>query len=243
MRISQTVLPPWVYKKSMPDVDIDYLESDLAPTVKRAVCAPTAAANIILYHSSHGKRSLVEPMGSQDRDTFVTKLIDRLAKLMHTSRVGTNFVDFTVGLEQYYIDRGYDLDILPYTSEKPPKGEEFAPVTQDAVYSSIIGNRDSILWVGNYKYRPIKKVYERVGGHAVTMAGFNRKYNELFFHNRCAGAFKRPQLWRVETFEGNVKADSGTNFLDPLIIREEYEQVDRKNLQIVEYVICLEAKR
>lgn len=238
MRVSQVNLPYWAYKKGMPDVTLDSFESHLKPTVKESVCAPVSAANIILYLSSNGKRSLVESIGKLDEKVFITKLIDRLAGLMHTSKRGTELVDFLVGLEQYFIDRGYEVDVDPFSAN-----EELGPITSEVIYGSMIGDKNSILWVGNYKYKPIKKTYERVSGHSVTMAGFNRRYNELFFHNKCGGAFKRPESWVIEPLERRIKVLDNASFVNPFVIRKEFDPIDITNLTIIEQVFSLRANK
>lgn len=240
MKVSQVNLPYWAYKKGMPDVDLDPYVSKLRPKIREAVCAPISVANVILYLSSNGKRSLVEPMGRDDKKVFVTKLIDKLAKLMHTSRVGTEIVDFLIGLEQYFIDRGYGLDIDPFSAYKY---EESSPITSEVIYSSMLGDKNSILWVGKYKYKPIKKAYERVTGHSVTMAGFNRRYSELFLHNKCGGAFRRPESWVIESLGKNIKVIDGDSFINPFVIKKEFEAVDACNLNIIEQVFSLEVGR
>lgn len=240
MKVSQINLPYWAYKKAMPDVDMDPFVSSLKPTVKKSACAPVSAANIILYLSSNGKRSLIEPMGNADKKVFITKLIDRLAVLMHTSRCGTELVDFLVGIEQYFIDRGYELDIDPFSAHNY---EESTPITSEIVYGSTIGDKNSILWIGEYKYRPVKKAYERVAGHSVTMAGFNRTYNELFLHNKYGGAFRRPESWVIEPLKRKIKTIGGDPFFNPFVIRKEFDPIDVANLKIIEQVFSLEANK
>ncbi len=188
----RSTLPAWAYKRTMPNINSDRYSLDLKPKIESSCCGPIATANIILYLAQHNCSRLIPLSYRLDENYLLSKLIETLGKEMDTTRSGTFSDGLTDGLEKYVKDRGYKIRIksagwpysAKYKDEKVPYPEW--------IMQGVLGSYNSILWIGIYEYNSAKNYYKRQGGHAVTVAGFIRDWDELLVHDLRSSDSKPP---------------------------------------------------
>jgi len=146
--------PEWYWKEDKPDQvpcpapsgmpDFDQYQDEWI-----AYCGPVAVANCLWWYNA-------VPKGWSP-----PQLIDTLARYLHTNPDWGTYVDtMQMGLTQYFIDYGFDL--YEHTYYQPDFYE---------MEDSLKECQDIILLLGFYQWDPQYQVYDRIGGHFVTMAG------------------------------------------------------------------------
>lgn len=185
----RSTLPAWSYKRTMPNIHSGG-RLDLKSKIESSCCGPIATANIICYLAEHNCSRLIPLSYRLDENYLLSKLIEALAKAMDTTKKGTFPYGLTDGLEKYVRDRGYKIKIKwagwPYDGKYK---DEKAPYPE-WIMQGTLGSYNSILWIGTYEYSFTKDHYKRKTGHAVTVAGFIRDWNELLIHDSVS--FNRP---------------------------------------------------
>ncbi len=183
-------LPYSIYKSTMPHLSLTGWLSTLPRSVQNSSCGPTAAANIIYYLATHNCCRLIPPQGDLTLTHVQTKLIDTLARYMDTYKDGTGASDMIHGLENYVVNRGYNISIKwvgePYTG----KYKCGSVPTPNWIMRKTMNPYNTILWLGQYNHNEKKELYRRNKGHAVAVAGFNSVYNELLIHD--SARYKAP---------------------------------------------------
>lgn len=184
-------LPPLI--KSMPDycqVDSRY---GRLPGGGAQYCAPVAVSNILIWLDQHGFPDIVPGADNSCRSQYrLIKLLGSDNYMKTDKNTGTSPLDTMMGLEQYARNRGYDIEIEwkgwrdggKFSSDKPiPTLEWLAAGTR--------GLSNMIVSVGWYTYNERKKIFDRLGGHYVTVVGFNpaaKNGPTLYVHNPSFGA-------------------------------------------------------
>ncbi len=199
MKVKSTYLPTFMYKRRMPSLDSSLILDTLGNN-SLGICAPTSAANILLYLSK-AKAQLVSSSFDDTKHTIGSNLVEILTSDMHTTKAGTNIEPFIDGLEKYVKDRRYKIKICWigyfYQGKRKLKDE----TDLELIMKKTIGTSNSILWLGEYKYNKKDKTYTRVTGHAVTIAGFNTGLNGFLVHDP-AESYSTPRTLLLKRIEG-----------------------------------------
>ncbi len=169
-------------------------------------CAPVAISNALIWFHEHGFPNLAPPKDCIPRSQF--EMIKNLGsgKYMKTDKeTGTSPLETMEGLEKYVRDRGYDIAV---EWKGWREGGKFASPEQtptlEWLANSVTGPSNIVISVGWYKFDPKKKMYDRLGGHYVTVVGVDTKDKKgpiLFIHNPSFGTdpgkTPKPQVCRL----------------------------------------------
>lgn len=160
----------------------------------KVFCGPVAASNSLVWLAQHGYPKLLPTMevksdngnGLSDGDPKVAAQKAAQIELIRTlgspdfmeteGRDGTSATRLMRGLKKYVTSRGYEIEKLEYrgwsninktfkfTSEQP---------TLEWMKENI-AHPGAAAWlnIGWYKYDPATKVYQRTGGHWITLVGY-----------------------------------------------------------------------
>ena len=224
-------LPYWAYKRTIPNLCEDKRFTDLKTKVLNASCAPTAAANIISYLAHTNRARLLPPQGNYSKAYIHTKLIETLIKNMNTGEQGTFDYDIIAGFEKYVLDRGYKIKISCEGKSFPKKYVKSSSVNPQWVMQGTLGPSNAILGTVRYKYNPKSDSYKKLGGHAITVAGFNMAYSELFIRDPASS--KKNIICELI----NLKDIRPSNRDGGYYLRR-YD--DGKQIDVIEDAICFE---
>jgi hypothetical protein len=203
-----TPLPPLI--KSMPDFcQLDQRYGRL-PGGGVQYCAPVAVSNILIWLDQNGFPNIVPGRDGSSRVQY--RLIKTLGSdvYMRTDRnTGTSPLDTMMGLERYALDRGYTIHIEWKGWRDGGKFVHSDPTPSLAwLAEGAKGLSNMIISVGWYTYDPRKKVYERLGGHYVTVVGIDTAAKDgplLYIHNPSFGRGPakdaKPEVCRLTAIE------------------------------------------
>lgn len=171
-------------------------------------CGPVSVSNVIIHLAKKSFQMIVSPMGKLDELSARFKLIDQLAKHMKTDDISGTFPDNLVeGLEKYLRGRGYKTQFSDWVGWD---WEDCGKCVPDfgKVPEGVLGSSNTILELGWYKSKPGDIRYERVDGHFVTVAGFNRTSNnkcELIIHDPSLRSKHTPKLCTISLVPPHIK--------------------------------------
>ena len=179
-------LPYYSYKTGMPNLRTDKSPIFFNRKIAHSCCGPTSTANALLYLASRNRRALAPPMDSEDERVAEYRLVEKLAKYMETGTTGTDVEGLISGIHRYVYECGYRAHVEwqgIHHIGRPKAGYRPEP---EWIMENSLGDNNSILWIGSYKHNPNTDTYRRKTGHAATVAGFNRAYDELLVHDPSA---------------------------------------------------------
>lgn len=144
------------------------------PDRGRYWCGPTAFANVLLAMDRRGFDDLVP--GDRDSKAQQLRLLEELgsAKYLSTKEAGTGPITAMRGIQKFVQGRGYRASIQ---WEGWRNGGEFAKaaaVDQHWLQEGLLDDSAVVINVGWYKLDPVNRLYTRVGGHYMTVAGYDR---------------------------------------------------------------------
>lgn len=209
---------------------------DLLQTLKAAnfdgegkeYCAPVAVSNSLMWLGNHGYPRLLPQVNGNARDTQIELVrILASAEMMNTGPIsgrqgGTTPDGLVKGVSKYVESCGYKCKLIEcqgwrYVSkEYNPK---LAPPNLDWIKSALVNAHTGVWWdIGWYRSGKESGVYERIGGHWLTLVGYRedkRNPNNpgvFILHDPALRAGKSParenvRLKRIEagSLVGNKK--------------------------------------
>jgi hypothetical protein len=118
---------------------------------------------------------------------------------------GTSPLETMEGLERYVRDRGYDIGVEWKGWRDGGRFASPEPIPSlDWLVNSTRGSSNLVISVGWYTYDYKKKMYDRLGGHYVTVVGVdlkNKKGPTIYIHNPSFGTepgkTPKPQVCRL----------------------------------------------
>ena len=104
---------------------------------------------------------------------------------MHTTKTGTYITGIIDGVKQYVKDRGYEISIKWAGKGYEGRFKVSGDPSPELIMKESLGSHNAILSLHRYKFLPRKTVFrqKQTAGHAVSVAGFNRKFPELLIHD------------------------------------------------------------
>lgn len=161
---------------------------DLMQTLKQAkflgggkkFCAPVAASNALVWLGNHGYPNLL-PNSLTDPTAAQVKMVHLLAseKMMNTGeRGGTGPRRLIRGINHYVESCGYRCSKIVYQGWRTvPKEYRHKQQVPDLEWmkNECANNRSAVLWnIGWYKAGGNGGEFERLGGHWLTLVGYER---------------------------------------------------------------------
>lgn len=157
----------------------DLCQADKAARLPRGgkgFCAPVAVSNSLVWLARNGYPDLL-PKNANRRMTQpqLAALLGKPGYMDTSGDLGTSPTDLLTGVSRFLGERGYVYEYLAYQGwrEHPAamSGKSETPEI-DWIKDGLVG--DSAVWlnVGWYAYDPMTEIYERVGGHWVTLVGY-----------------------------------------------------------------------
>ena len=193
MRIDR--LPPYLYKSSMPNLCQTETRSDILRAQGPTWCGPVGGSNFLVSLARNNFQMLIPPMGKLNELEAQSRLIDRLVGYMKTNTdEGTQTADLIDGLKRYARERGYRVQATwDGWDTEDEYLRDFVPEPLDAMFS-VLGTSNTILQLGWCKHDPNTSLYERVGGHFVTVAGLRQLARELIIHDPSSRSKSVPKF-------------------------------------------------
>lgn len=162
----------------------DYTQTDPAyggfPGGGTQYCAPVSVSNSLMWLSDNGFPNLIPQSGDRQRDQFDVAYLLGSSVYMNTSLIsGTGANNLCIGLKQYILDKGYTYNRLEvrgwrYIYQEFDTGEDIPNLHW--VKLGIQGNGSVWLNVGFYTYDSVTDKYSRIGGHWITLVGYDQDY-------------------------------------------------------------------
>lgn len=188
----------------VPDLcQTDPLFADL-PQGGRSLCGPTAFVNILLALSagSHG----ADGSAGGDQSARALELLELLVdRYLLVTPEGISPLRAMEGIERYLADHGYQSRIEWRGWRRGGRFATSQEIDPDWLCRSILGHSWAILNVGWYRRNPAGDLYQRFGGHWVTLVGYRKAGDDLLLlvHDpaRRSGAGKvthEVRLCRIE---------------------------------------------
>ena len=177
-----------VKQDNMPDV------CQVDPRVEALVedggnmCAPAAASNALMWLAANGYPNLLgqNQSGQDAQATLIAELAS--SKFRNTDRSsGTSPRALVIGLERFFADRNYD--VMVETMGWRSGTRRIGRVPQiEWMLKSTASDSNLILNIGWYTYDEETRIYQRIGGHYVTVAGYKQDGSRLtlFVHDPSA---------------------------------------------------------
>jgi hypothetical protein len=176
-------------------------------------CAPVAVSNALVWFHEHGFPNLAPVRQCTPRIQFeVIKNLGSKRYMQTDMETGTSPLETMQGLERYVQDRGYDITIEWKGWREGGKFASADPIPNpDWLVKNSRGSSNVVVSVGWYTYHRKKKMYERLGGHYVTLVGVetkDKKHPVMYIHNPSFGTEPgkkpKPEVCRlVPITEGN----------------------------------------
>ena len=177
-----------VMREGMPDVcQVDSRVEALVEDGSN-MCGPAAASNALMWLAANGYPELLSRDESEEQSQAA--LIAELASpaLMDTDLAsGTSPREVVIGLERFFAQRGYD--VIVETMGWRSSARRVGRVPQvNWMLKSTEGVSSLVLNIGWYEYLDDSRTYQRIGGHYVTVAGYEKDGDELrlFVHDPAA---------------------------------------------------------
>lgn len=176
---SASYVPPAVYSKKVASTpDLMQRNSKLTNS-GISYCAPVAVTNSLAWLAAHEFPKLL-PTRSRDMESAMLEVAGVLgsAKYMNTDpNKGTGCSGVMKGVSRYIRDRGYEYERLEMQGWRK-HARAFPPVAAIPqlawIKKGLIGKSAVWLNVGWYKYDQSTNEYNRIGGHWVTLVGYER---------------------------------------------------------------------
>jgi hypothetical protein len=187
----------------------DFLQTDREAGFAKSgsqFCAPTAVSNSLMWLAANGYDDL-RPSGANKRAQIA--MIRGLAEAMETSpTLGTDAAQLLSGVESYVTEAGYGIAELSYEGWRPVHADYEAgdfPDLDDI--RNTIAEEQSAVWlnVGWYTWDEESGDYLRIGGHWVTVVGYDG--DDLLIHDPSPAAgsgFRTQRISLEELSEGQL---------------------------------------
>ena len=191
-------LPYYSYKTGMPNLRTDKSPVTFRSNIAQSCCGPVATANAILYLASRNRRALIPPIDSESETAAKYRVVEKLAKYMSTGKRGTDVEGLISGIHRYVYECGYRAHVEwqgIHHIGSPKAGYRPDP---EWIMGNSLGDNNCILWIGSYRHNPEQDTYRRKTGHAATVAGFNRGFDELLVHDPFALMPRAPIHCEIE---------------------------------------------
>jgi hypothetical protein len=189
-------LPYYSYKSGMPNLTLARSPIFFRSNIENSCCVPASVANVFLYLASRNRSALALPVDSEGEKVAKYRLVEKLAKYMGTSKIGTDVEGLITGISRHTYESGYRSHIEwqgIHHIGRPKAGYRPDP---EWIMENSLGENNCILWIGSYKYNPNTDTYRRKTGHAVTVAGFSSSFNEFLVHDPASSDI--PETYEIE---------------------------------------------
>lgn len=157
----------------------DLCQADKAarlPKDGKGFCAPVAVSNSLVWLARNGYPDLLPKTGSRRMtQPQLAMLLGKPGYMDTSDDLGTSPTDLLTGISRFLGETGYDYEYLAYQGWRnhpaAMSGNREKPDI-DWIKDGLVG--DSAVWlnVGWYAYDPMTEIYERKGGHWVTLVGY-----------------------------------------------------------------------
>lgn len=161
--------------KTMPDFCQRDKRFGKLPADGRSYCGPTAISNALLWLANNGHPNLVDRTTAPMQTQFdLIKLLGS-ARFMKTDKdKGTSPQRIMKGLDKYVNDRGYQAKIEWKSWRKGGKYSTGKIPSRGFLAGAVRGRSNLVLNVGWYTHDNQTDTYTRIGGHYVTMVGYQK---------------------------------------------------------------------
>lgn len=208
--VAELSAQPAVHRSKAREIP-DFLQTDPEAGFARSgsqFCAPTAVSNSLMWLAANGYEDL-RPAGSAKKAQIA--LIKTLSgpDYMQTSpSIGTDVAQVLSGVEAYVTEAGYNVGQLSYEGWRPVPEESVASEFPDLeTIKAAVADESSAVWlnVGWYTYDEDSGDYERIGGHWVTVVGY--EHDDLLIHDPAPSAgsgFRTQKITLEELTDGRL---------------------------------------
>jgi len=147
----------------------------------RYSCGPTAFANVLVAMDRRGYEDLVPEDGQSKEQQRA--LLEQLGTkpYLHTTRHGTGPISAMAGIRRFVQDRGYDA-LVEWRGWR--HGGEFSSgefVDPNWLLEGVLGESNVVVNVGWYKHDEPQRLYTRIGGHYMTLVGYQKEGDEITY--------------------------------------------------------------
>lgn len=171
----------YVYKLTdMPDLCQADPRVLALPSADANLSAPVAVSNALAWLDAHGYPELIDGSPTPGTQAALVGLLAS-AEYMNTDKDGTPPKRVVAGIERYFQHRNTRVHIAT-------KGWRSSAARIDRVpdpawmSASVHDASNTILNIGWYDYDARKNIYERTGGHYVTLAGYQQDDDRYTFY-------------------------------------------------------------
>jgi hypothetical protein len=160
--------------EAMPDLCQTDRAFRTLPDRGRNWCGPTAFANVILAMDQRGFDALVP--GDRNAKDQQLRLLEELGseKYLCTKGSGTGPVHAMRGLAEFVHDRGYKATVAWEGWRNGGEFSKAATIDQQWLQEGLLGDSAVVINVGWYKLDRVNRLYTRIGGHYMTLAGYRQ---------------------------------------------------------------------
>jgi len=167
----------------------DLLGKDAGGKVPEGCCGPYAVSNSLVWLARKGFTRLLPPGGDEINRQIELVRILSTRQYMSTEDVhGTSTASLIRGLYKYIRKKGYDFNSLEYqgVNYRSVPGR-FCSARKSPDLRGLKEKMEGIavawLEVGYFKYDALSDEYTRIGGHWVTLVGFEKTGNTMIVHD------------------------------------------------------------
>lgn len=201
---------PAVHRAKAAEVP-DFLQTDREAGFAKAgsqFCAPTAVSNSLMWLAENGYEDLRPAGGAKKAQIAMIKQLSGSDYMKTNPSIGTDVAQVLAGVEAYVTEAGYSISELTYEGWRPVPAESSSgkyPNLDDI--KATVADDQSAAWlnVGWYVYDEESEEYERVGGHWVTVVGYD--HDDLLIHDPSPSAgsgFRTQRISLEELTEGRL---------------------------------------
>ena len=137
-------------------------------------CCPTAFANVLLALDQQGYDALVP--GDRSAKDQQLKLLAELGseEYLGTRKNGTGPVTAMRGITKFVHDRGYRAAVQWKGWRNGGEFSKGTTIDQPWLQEGLLGDSAVVINVGWYKFDRINRLYTRIGGHYMTVVGYEK---------------------------------------------------------------------
>jgi hypothetical protein len=154
----------------------DFCQTDSAygslPNKGRSHCGPAAVSNALLWQAQNGWEKLlaVKNPSAKDHYTLIQTLGSEPFMNTHETK-GTGPTQLMNGIKKYVFEKGYRA-VIEYMGIRTNNYRVGKTPRIPWILRTIKGSANLVLNVGWCTFDKDKKVYTRIGGHFITVAGY-----------------------------------------------------------------------
>lgn len=141
----------------------------------RVYCGPVAVSNALIKFYNSGHTGLFDDTGDEARNQYELIKLLGSSHYFNTGNRGTGPYSISKGLERFFNDRnisGVNIKYQGWRTVPLRFSESNTAPDINEMKNALRNNQAVLLNFGWYRYDKVNNVYERTGGHWVTLAGY-----------------------------------------------------------------------